>query len=66
MASLLPLLLGVAFGLPGLALLVVAVLVTFGSARWLAGKLYGLTGDCYGAICEIVETAVLVAATALW
>jgi cobalamin synthase len=29
-------------------------------ARWAAGRLDGgLTGDLYGALCEIVETAVL-------
>ena len=65
LASLLPLLLALAFGLPALPLLLVGVAATFGTARWLSGKLNGLTGDCYGAICEIVETAVLVAATAI-
>jgi adenosylcobinamide-GDP ribazoletransferase len=30
-------------------------------ARWMAGRLDGLTGDAYGAICELTETGVLVA-----
>ena len=48
-------------GAPGLALLALA-----GAAAWLtgayaAGKLGGLTGDCYGAVNEVVETALLLA-----
>ena len=48
-------------GAPGLALLGLA-----GAAAWLtgtyaAGKLGGLTGDCYGAVNEVVETALLLA-----
>jgi adenosylcobinamide-GDP ribazoletransferase len=30
--------------------------------RWLMTLLPGLTGDCYGAVCELVETVVLVGA----
>ncbi len=30
-------------------------------ARWLAGRLGGLSGDTYGAICELTEAGVLVA-----
>ena len=41
------------------ALAAVAVLLL---GRWLVSLLPGLTGDCYGAGCEIVETVVLLAA----
>jgi adenosylcobinamide-GDP ribazoletransferase len=47
--------------LVGLLALCVAVLV----GRWLASLLPGLTGDCYGAGCEVVETVVLLAAAPL-
>src|SRR5438309_4095610 len=40
---------------------VTAVLV----GRWLMTLLPGLTGDCYGAICEVVETVVLLVASPL-
>ncbi|MFQ5856524.1 MAG: adenosylcobinamide-GDP ribazoletransferase [Anaerolineae bacterium] len=43
----------------GLALLVMAGSVTWLAARFALGRLPGLTGDIYGAICELVETAVL-------
>ena len=33
--------------------------------RWLVSLLPGLTGDCYGASCEVVELLVLVAAAPL-
>lgn len=50
----------------GAWLLAVALLSSLGAlllGRWLHAKLQaGLTGDCYGAVCEIVETLVLVAA----
>jgi adenosylcobinamide-GDP ribazoletransferase len=58
LASLLPLigcaLLGplglLAGGLAGVTALIVG--------RWLVSRLPGLTGDCYGAVCELVETVV--------
>lgn len=45
----------------GILALVVALLV----GRWLTSLLPGLTGDCYGAGCEVVETAVWLAAAPL-
>ena len=30
------------------------------AGQWVAGRLGGLSGDIYGAICEIVETGALV------
>ena len=36
-----------------------ACLVGFGLARWLSGKLGGLTGDTYGAVNEVTQAAVL-------
>ena len=47
-----------------LALLVVAV-VTVMCARWMVRVLGGLTGDTYGALCEIGETATLAVLAAL-
>ncbi|HEY3062122.1 MAG TPA: adenosylcobinamide-GDP ribazoletransferase [Chloroflexota bacterium] len=41
---------------------VLAVVTAFLLGRWLVSLLPGLTGDCYGAGCEIVETVVLLAA----
>ena len=29
-------------------------------ARWMAGRLGGLTGDTYGALCEVAETLFIV------
>lgn len=41
-------------------ILPVALLMLFGLGRWMAGRLGGgLTGDCYGALCEITEWACL-------
>jgi adenosylcobinamide-GDP ribazoletransferase len=37
-----------------------ALAVAYALGRWLLGLLPGLTGDCYGAACELVETVVLV------
>ena len=50
-----------AFVLPGLVLLGVAGLVAWVVARYLAGKLGGLTGDGYGAVNEAVEVCLLLA-----
>lgn len=36
-----------------------ACLLGFGLARWLSGKLGGLTGDTYGAVNEVTQAAVL-------
>jgi adenosylcobinamide-GDP ribazoletransferase len=48
----------------GLAVLVWAAGVTWAVARFTLRRLPGLTGDIYGAVCEVVETAVLVALVA--
>lgn len=40
--------------------LIVAALVALAAARFMAGRLGGLTGDCYGAINELVEAALLI------
>lgn len=45
------------FGLAGVAL---SGLVVLGLSRFALARLPGLTGDVYGAICELVETCVLV------
>lgn len=45
-----------------LALTAIGAAVALAAGRWLMTKLPGLTGDCYGAVCEVVETAVLLAA----
>lgn len=43
----------------GLVALPVAAALTAGLARFMRGRLPGLTGDCYGAINEIVEVVLL-------
>lgn len=48
----------------GLATLILAGAVTWGVARFTLSRLPGLTGDIYGAICEVVETVVLLALVA--
>ena len=45
--------------------LAVALAVALAGGRWLAGRLGGLTGDTYGALCVAAETAVLYLAVAL-
>jgi adenosylcobinamide-GDP ribazoletransferase len=39
--------------------LVAALAVALGGGHWLAGRLGGLTGDTYGALCVVAATAVL-------
>lgn len=56
------LLLGGARGLP---LLVMVPALAYLLSRWLCRMLGGLTGDSYGALCEITELAVLVFFAAL-
>ena len=41
------------------------LLIALGGGRWLTGRLGGLTGDAYGALCVLAETAALYAAVAL-
>jgi adenosylcobinamide-GDP ribazoletransferase len=43
----------------GLAAMVLAAIVTWLAARFTLRRLPGLTGDIYGAICELVEVVVL-------
>jgi adenosylcobinamide-GDP ribazoletransferase len=47
------------FGLGGVVCLAVAGIVAVALARYLAAKLGGLTGDCYGAVNEVVESTVM-------
>ena len=35
------------------------------AGKWLLRLLPGLTGDCYGAVCEVVETVAWLAAAPL-
>jgi adenosylcobinamide-GDP ribazoletransferase len=65
MASLLPLAGCVALGPVGILWGVLAALVALGLGRWLMRLLPGLTGDCYGAACEVVEVMVWLSAAAL-
>jgi adenosylcobinamide-GDP ribazoletransferase len=46
-------------GPSGLVLVVLSGAFAWALGRWLLGRLPGLTGDCYGAVCEVVETTVL-------
>jgi adenosylcobinamide-GDP ribazoletransferase len=64
-ASLLPALVCLVFWPLGPILGAVAVATAWLLGRWLMRLLPGLTGDCYGAICELVETVVLVGAAPL-
>ena len=48
-----------AAGIMGLILLLVASLVAWITGAWVSRRLGGVTGDSYGAVNEIVETAVL-------
>lgn len=43
-------------GIPAVFLIFLVLLVTIAAARFMANILGGLTGDCYGALCEVVET----------
>jgi adenosylcobinamide-GDP ribazoletransferase len=58
LASVLPVAGCVALGPLGVACGGVAALATLFLGRWLMRLLPGLTGDCYGAACEVVETLV--------
>jgi adenosylcobinamide-GDP ribazoletransferase len=58
LASVVPLVGCVIVGPLGALAGAVTVLSAYGIGRWLVTLLPGLTGDCYGAVCEVVETAV--------
>ena len=62
-ASLLPLVGCLVVGPVGLVCSVLAALTALGLGRWLMRLLPGLTGDCYGAVCEVVETVVWLSGT---
>jgi adenosylcobinamide-GDP ribazoletransferase len=47
-----------------LVLLILAALAVLALSGWAQSRLGGLTGDVYGAICELVETTSLLALTA--
>ena len=57
-ASVVPVVVSVAMGPPGVAAMAVAIVGAWLFGRWLVGLLPGLTGDCYGAACELTETLV--------
>lgn len=57
-ATILPLALAAFLGPWALILVALALLLVGGLGWWLQRRLGGLTGDCYGAICEVVEAAV--------
>jgi adenosylcobinamide-GDP ribazoletransferase len=46
---------------PALWMLTMAGIAALGIGKWIDGKLGGLTGDSYGAICELVTALTLVA-----
>ena len=54
-----------AAGIAGLMLLLAASLVAWAAGAWACRRLGGLTGDVYGAVNEVVETAMLVIAAFL-
>jgi adenosylcobinamide-GDP ribazoletransferase len=58
LASVVPVVACAVVGPPGLAAGLIALVVAVGIGRWLMTLLPGLTGDCYGATCEVVETVV--------
>jgi adenosylcobinamide-GDP ribazoletransferase len=60
LASVVPVVVCALLGPVGLLIGGVAVASAYGLGRWLVSLLPGLTGDCYGAACELVEMVVLV------
>jgi adenosylcobinamide-GDP ribazoletransferase len=60
LASVVPLLSCVLLGPLGLFSAAAAAVVALALGWWLCRLLPGLTGDCYGATCEVVETVVWV------
>ena len=48
-----------------LALLVLTAVVVLISAQWVQSRIGGLTGDVYGALCELIETVNLLVLVAL-
>lgn len=58
LASIVPVVACVVVGPLGVAAGVLTVATAVGMGSWLMTLLPGLTGDCYGATCEVVETVV--------
>jgi adenosylcobinamide-GDP ribazoletransferase len=52
-------------GWMALGLLGLTALTTLATAQWIQSKIDGLSGDAYGAICELVETVNLLALVAV-
>jgi adenosylcobinamide-GDP ribazoletransferase len=65
MASVLPVVACIGAGTVGVGLGVLTVLAALMFGWWLMRLLPGLTGDCYGAGCELTEALVLVTAAVL-
>ena len=57
-SSLVPVVIAVVMGVVGVVAAAVAIVGAYLLARWLVRLLPGLTGDCYGAACELTETLV--------
>src|SRR5258708_4403169 len=64
-ASLLPLVACLSVGPVGIVCGLAATVVALGLGRWLMRLLPGLTGDTYGAACELVEATVWLSAAPL-
>ena len=47
-------------------MLVAATMAALALGRWIAGLLGGLTGDGYGAVCEVAGVTALLAAIGIW
>jgi adenosylcobinamide-GDP ribazoletransferase len=56
---------GLGLGWAAAALLILVLATALASAGWIRSRLGGLTGDAYGAICELGETVCLLALAAL-
>ena len=64
-ASVVPVLGCLLAGPVGLLCGLVAAATALAAGRWLMRLLPGLTGDCYGAVCEVVEALVWLCAAPL-
>jgi adenosylcobinamide-GDP ribazoletransferase len=62
-ATVLPLAGCLVLGPVGIVCGVLAAATALALGRWLMRLLPGLTGDCYGAVCEVVETLIWLTAT---
>lgn len=62
LALMVPLVVALASGPAAIAALALAIAGAWLFGRWLMTKLPGLTGDCYGAGCELIELLALLAA----